>query len=278
LRARRLINQFDREALLTAEGLLKQAIAIDPEYAPAYAALAEIHGWFCEWWGGTDADYQAADTASQTALKLAPQIAEAHAARGFILSIAHRYDDAAREFEEAIRLNPNLFEPYYLYARSSFAAGRIEQSADLFLKAGQVQPEDFQSLMLAAQSLKMLGRDEEAKRVGREGVQRAERRLDLNPGDARALSLGSGELSRLGQPERALQWSNRALELHPEDQGVLINSACLRACLGLKDDAIALLEQTFAKGFGKRDWIEQDPDYDSLRDDPRFQALLQKLR
>jgi hypothetical protein len=47
--------------------------------------------------------------------------------------------------------------------------------------------------------------------------------------------------------------------------------------MGKKEEAIACLERTFARGFGKRDWIEHDPDYDSLRDDPRFQAMLDKL-
>lgn len=38
------------------------------------------------------------------------------------------------------------------------------------------------------------------------------------------------------------------------------------------------LEKTFARGWGKRDWIEHDPDYDSQREDPRFQAMLQHLK
>jgi hypothetical protein len=59
---------------------------------------------------------------------------------------------------------------------------------------------------------------------------------------------------------------------------VLINSACLRAKAGLKDEALDLLERTFARGFGKRDWIEHDPDYDSIRGDPRFKAMLDKVR
>jgi eukaryotic-like serine/threonine-protein kinase len=47
---------------------------------------------------------------------------------------------------------------------------------------------------------------------------------------------------------------------------------------GMKEEALELLEKTFARGWGKRDWIEHDPDYDALRDDPRFQAMLQKLK
>ena len=42
--------------------------------------------------------------------------------------------------------------------------------------------------------------------------------------------------------------------------------------------ALALLERVFAKGWGKRDWVEHDPDYDILRDDPRFKKLLARLK
>jgi hypothetical protein len=46
----------------------------------------------------------------------------------------------------------------------------------------------------------------------------------------------------------------------------------------LKEEALAFLERAFSRGWGKRDWIEQDHDYDLLRDDPRFQRLLEKLK
>jgi adenylate cyclase len=75
-----------------------------------------------------------------------------------------------------------------------------------------------------------------------------------------------------------MQWAARALEVDPEDSGVMINGACLYARAGQKEKALELLEKTFARGWGKRDWIDHDPDYDSLRDDPRFQAMLEKLK
>jgi hypothetical protein len=58
---------------------------------------------------------------------------------------------------------------------------------------------------------------------------------------------------------------------------VTLNSACAYARAGKKDEALACLEKTFGRGIGKRDWVEHDPDYDVLRDDPRFQAMLAKL-
>ena len=57
----------------------------------------------------------------------------------------------------------------------------------------------------------------------------------------------------------------------------LINAACLMTRLGRKEEALKYLERAFGRGWGKRDWIEHDADYDLLRDDPRFQALLAKL-
>jgi adenylate cyclase len=111
-----------------------------------------------------------------------------------------------------------------------------------------------------------------------EGIRRAEHILVLNPLDGRALSLGSGALWRVGQTNRALEWSNRALEPYPDDLSALLNAVCLHARLGHKEEALGWLERVFARGWGKRDWIEHDPDYDSLRDDPRFKTLLAKLK
>ena len=63
-----------------------------------------------------------------------------------------------------------------------------------FRDAADVRREDFQSLRLLAQSLTVLGRENEAMEAMLQAIQRAERQLELDPTDARALSLGSGSL------------------------------------------------------------------------------------
>jgi len=88
--------------------------------------------------------------------------------------------------------------------------------------------------------------------------------VDVRAG-GRALSLGANALFSLGEHDRAMPWCGRALELYPDDQGILINAACIHARAGRKEQALELPERTFAKGSGKRDWVDHDPDYDSLR-------------
>ena len=133
--------------------------------------------------------------------------------------------------------------------------------------------EDFQSKLLQAQSLAIISNDKE-KEIAREGINRARKQLELNPTDRRALSLTSVYMFGLGDREEAISWINKALDLYPEDAGVTVNAACLFARDGNKEKALDLLEKIFGKGFGKKDWIEHDPDYDSLRNEPRFKALL----
>jgi tetratricopeptide (TPR) repeat protein len=266
--------------LKTSGEMFRRAIELDPNYGPAFAGLAMVHATRYEWFGSKEEDQVAADRTSQQALKLNPDLAEAHVARGFALSLSgrHRYDESSSEFEEAIRLAPNLFDAYYYFARSSFAAGRPEKSVELFRKAAEARQEDCQSPMLMALPLRVLGRGEESRLAAREGIRRAERILMLNPVDVRTLSVGACALLDVGETNRGLEWSRRALECDPDDMSALVNSACVHARLGHKEEAMEFLERVFARGCGKRDWIEHDPDYDILRDDPRFRTLLAGLK
>jgi adenylate cyclase len=264
--------------LETAGDMFQRAIALDANYGPAWAGLSTVHAILYEWFGAREDDLAQAERASEQALKLAPDLAEPHVARAFVLSLSRCYDEAAAEFEEAIRINPHLFDAHYYFARTSFACGDIARSAELFRKAADVRQEDFQSPILLAQSLRMLGRLEEATEAAREGIRRAEHILVLNPSDGRALSIGSVALAEDGQTARALEWSRRALELDPEDMSALLNAVCLHAKLRQKEEALAVLERAISRGWGNRHWIEHDPDYDILRDDPRFKKLFARLK
>lgn len=278
LRGRQSLHRMREPDLERSRGMFALALEIDPDYAPAWAGLATVHCLLYEWWGASDEDLRRAEEASERAMHLSPSLADAHVARGFALSLHRRYEAAERHFESAIAINPNLFDAYYYFGRACFARGDVARSADLFGKAGQVRQEDFQSLVLQAQSLRIVGRADEARTINREGIARAERVLRLNPADGRALSLCSLALFEDGQIARAMEWSRRSLELYPDDMSTLVNAACLSSRIGDKEAAIQHLERAFSRGWGKRDWIEHDPDYDLLRDDPRFQRLLEKLQ
>jgi adenylate cyclase len=278
LRGRQLANQARAQSFVLAKQMFQQAIERDPDYAPAYAGLADVLVWFYTWWGGNRDDYEAAERASLKALELAPDLSEAHTSRGFVLSLAHKYEEAEREFLEAIRLNPMSFEAHYIYARVCFGWGRIDRSAELFRRAAEIRQEDSQCLILLNQSLRMLGRETEAREALLDGIRRAERQLELDPVDVRALSLGSGALFEAGKRDRAKQWIERAMEIDPDDGGVMTNAACFYAKDGNTEAALDVLEKMFARGVGQRDWVEHDPDYDSLRDHPRFKAMLAKLK
>ena len=254
----------------------EKAIKLDVDYALAYTGLADAHAWLYEWEGGDKAHLVSAERYSWTALSLAPDLSESHSSRGYVLSLGKRYEEAEREFNEATRLNPNAFDAYYLYGRACFARGHMEKSAQMFRKASEVRREDSQSVLLLSQSLRVMEK-EEAETVIREGIRRARKQLELNPEDGRVLSLASSSLFEIGEREEAFQWINKALKLYPENAGVLINATCLYAKDNNKEEALNLLELAVGKGFGKKDWIERDPDYDSLRNEPRFKALMSKL-
>ena len=278
LRGRQYFHQTTGASIAFARQMFTKAIELDPGYARAWAGLAYTEAMAAQWIDRSPERLAAADDASRKALELAPDLAEAHAARGFTLSLNGDYDGAAAEFERALELEPQHYESLYLYGRARFAQGRLEHAVELWRRAHDAQPDEFQSVALSAGILRKLGRVGEDRAAAARAVELIERRLELNPDDLRALSLGPGALIDVGRTEEALAMADRAAALAPTDGSVLHNAACAYAHAGRADEAIALLERRMkVAGTIYRDWIEHDPDFDAIRDDPRFIALVAGL-
>jgi adenylate cyclase len=277
LRGRQFFHQWRRKGIDFAKEMFARAIEIDPNYARAYAGLADCYSSLYTWWEATEANMRASDEASRRAMELDPKLAEAHVSRGLAASINKRYDEMQQAFETAIRLNPKLFEAYYFYARSRFAQGKMEEAADLFQKASEVFPEDYQSPALLALVFESLGRKTDAKVSHRRAIQIVEKHLELHPDDARALVLGSVSLARLGERGRSSDWAARALAMAPDDSGLLYNVACTYSLLGFNEKAIDCLNKAIDNGFAQREWIEHDSDLEPLRKEPGFDAVLKRL-
>ncbi len=277
LKGRQYFHSFRRKSFDFARQLFARAIVIDPKYALAYAGVADCCSFLYLWWDASDDNMKEAEVASRKAVELDPELAEAHVARGLALQMNKKYDEAHKEFETAIHLNPKLFDAYYFYARLRYQRGELEEAAQLYEKACWANPEDFQAPMLLGQTFFGLGRKLEGEAVRQRALRIIERHLELHPDDARALYLGAAGLFQTGQRERALEWARRALSVDPDDPMVLYNVACSYALLGLNEEAIGCLEKVMAQsssGSLHKVWAEQDSDLDTLRGDPRFQALL----
>jgi len=276
LRGRQYYHQVTDEGLKIARQLFAKAIEADPDFALAYAGLADTESLIAQWIDRSPGQLEAADRASRQALKMAPGLAEAHSSRGFALSLKGDFRSASQEFQHALELDPQNYNALYLFGRSRFAEGRLSEAAELWARAHATQPDEFQSMALRALALRHIDPDE-AQRATEISVAAIRTRLELNPDDLRALSLGSGQLVGAGFPTEGVAMARRALELAPNDVSVLYNATCCFALAGLGEEALTTLDRRLQRAAIYREWVENDSDFDSVREDPRFQALLERM-
>jgi TolB-like protein len=113
-------SSFSKVELLQARRGLERALAIEPNYARAHAALSRsstelwVRRWDddCPWTAAIDAAYQSA----REAVRLAPNLSDAHVAFGWVLTLMRQHEAAITEFEHAIRLNPNSTDYHFAFA------------------------------------------------------------------------------------------------------------------------------------------------------------------
>ena len=288
----------------------KQAVALDPEYAEAWAGLAD--GYTTSGYSGyqrpDDAMPQALD-AARRALELDPQLAEAHNAFACATLLYELdYDLAKFEFQRALELNPNYAQAIAWYGLFllQWIAGRTEEAREQMLRLLEVDPLSGYAHVICSFSCASSGSIPEAVEYGRRGV-------ELDPNSYLAQWSLAVALQCDGQFDEALAAVDRALALSGRHSWALMTLASIYARWGKSDKARAVFNEFEARSereyiqpamrisaatavgefdraieFAQRALDERDPlfvmlarswpDYDALRSDSRFVAIVSRLK
>lgn len=156
LRGRELAREPTRSGLFRAIEQFQAAIAIDPDFAAAFAGIAHAWVWLEDYGGVKSSEaYPKAEQAAQRALAIDDQSAEAHAAMAFVLD--RYYDDkqgASEYFERTLELNPNYVPAYHLYGDVLRDMGKLDRMIEVHQRAVELDPlSPFMRMRLASKLL-----------------------------------------------------------------------------------------------------------------------------
>lgn len=277
LRGRNYMHTMTQSDYAHGIGMFHQAIALDAKYALAYAGMADAYSHMYRYVDASQENAHKAREASEKAILLDPDSAEARASHGLAMFISEEYELAEEEFKKSIILNPNLFEAYYYFGLAYTSQGEFEQAADMYRNAMKMSPTDYQPVIFLAQAYASLGRKHDEMKARLASIALIERHMEMNPHDTRALCVGANQLSNIGELDKGMKMAEQALARGEDEPLVLYNIACFFSMSGDLDRAIDLLERAVERGWGDRAWLETDSDLVSLREDERFKTLLKGL-
>jgi adenylate cyclase len=225
--------------------LCRRAVEIDPNYAQAWAFIGMAEMLLRSALGrGGDGGL----AATERALKLNADLAEAHAVKARILSEERRHDEASSEIETALRLDPESHEVNRCAAILRFRQQRIDEAIRYFEKAVALEQGDFGSAGMLITCYTAIGNHEAARRAAEITLARAEKVLAQDPNNGSAMGHGSDALAVLGQRERAKDWMGRALLMDPENMAMRYNFVCALANhLNDKEAALEMLGPAFER-------------------------------
>lgn len=285
-----------------ARELFQQALTLDPNYAPAWAGLADSSAVLASWQFADPAEmYPIAADAARRASELDESLAEAHASLGFVkMTWEWDWDGALRELRRAIELNPNNETAHRWLSAFLAGIGRFDEAMPIAERALLLDPLSVLPRMNLG-IIYMLGdRQDEAEAQFR-------RVLAMNPGFIRVLGFLAAVLALQGKFDEAVAFARDQFErgnqapiyrwslgmayamagrfdealplLRPlsESQFPALYRAESHLYLGEREEALAALEQGVVE---RSDWmysVGTQPFLKALHGEPRFDAVLAQL-
>jgi non-specific serine/threonine protein kinase len=273
LRGKSYARRESRQDLELAREMFESAAAMDPQFALAYAAVANVSALHYYRYGHEPVWMERAKTAANRAVALQPHLPEADVARAWVCYADGQYDEAARLARGALDRKPDCEGGYYVLGRVLFSMGRFHEIVEMAETAVQMSGEDYNMYTPITNALGALGKTELLRHWQQRRVQLFESHLRKVPEDVRARVMLSIDYASLDRVDDALREVNLAVGFRPDDASVLYNAACAFCLLKKKPEALDALAKAHAAGFRDSDWARKDPDLALLQGDPEFEKL-----
>jgi eukaryotic-like serine/threonine-protein kinase len=305
LKGLHFFNRRSLEGYNKAIEYYQQAIEKDPNYALAYAGLADCYAnsIFAEVLP-KDAIVRARAAANK-ALEIDDSLAEAHNALGHVkANLDWDWVGAEREFKLALKLSPNYVEAHHRYSHYLVAVGRFEESLTESLRGLELDPIDLSMNTHLGWHYLMARQNDKA-------IAELEKTLELDQSFVRARLFLGQAYERTGRYEEAIAEFKKARDLYGQGQvasGMLghayavaglrseaqktlknlkeqlkreyvwaYNIAVIHVGLGEKDQAFKWLEKACDDRSDDLIYLKVEPTLDPLRSDPRFIDLLRRI-
>ncbi len=307
LRGRHYWNSFTEDGFAKAIIAYYQAIAHDPNYALAYAGIADYHNWLGVYGVLPSKEcFQSAVENAKTAIELDAELGEAYASLAFAQhGGTFEWEESERNFQTALRLNPNVAETHVWYSIKLTTEGRFTEAIKHATRAVELDPqtpfnqhnlgwvmyyarqfdkslrqyqktaETFPSYPLAhyglAWVLRYLGRFDEA-------VGAANRAQELMRESVFSLHVQGQTFAAAGMREQAEVILEKLEKLSERQFVSSYHTALIYAFLDEKEKAIEFLEICRQTSDAWLVWLGVEPAFDSLRADARFKAVMAQTR
>jgi len=248
-----------------AEDAYRKAVSLRPNYWGVYSAF----GWFYY----NQARYADAAGMFKKSIQLAPLNHSGYYNLGAMYLLLGQYQKAVDALKQSIALRPtadahgNLGTVYFYMRRYSDSAESLQQAL-------KIDPKDWLNWGNLGDTLFQIpARRTEARSAYQKAIELAKARLEVNPRDASTLAFTADYYAMLDQEGQAREQLARALETAPMDADVLFRAAILYNHFGDTEKTLDFLGKSVSAGYS-RTVIRDTPDFDRLKDDRRFRALI----
>jgi len=240
-----------------ATDAINKALAIDPNLSEAYSAKCFAETRF-------DHDRGASETACRRALDLDPNSGEAHRYFASVLTTLGRHDEAVSEMKTAIDLEPTSANYQRIFGNTLYYARRFDEAAARYKDCIRLDPSDPNNYQQLIKTLEVQGKEPEA-------FEYLIKLADIQGKDGATIESFRTAYAEAGYRgvllERIRTSDNRAFWV-----------AGLYAQLSDKDMAFEWLEKAYTQHGWQMIFLETDPQFDSLHNDPRFRDLIRRIQ